>query len=144
MISRKKIIIIAVVIIAVVAVGVYLWQFFFASFADVEGTTRNLVNKLSSHDAAGAWALTSQDFQEDWTYAEFEDTIDYLHEIEWHATIQSIDSKEIETIGDTEFATVTLTLACTDIQEGTYTETWMVGLTGTDNEWKIEGFGPED
>jgi hypothetical protein len=133
-----------VVIIAVVAVGVYVWWSFFASPADVEGVTNNLVNKLNSYDGAGAWALTSQDFKEDWTYAEFEDTIDDLQLIEWHATIQSIDSKEIETIGGWEYATLMITLECTDTVEGTYTETWMVGLSRTDSKWELEGWGPAD
>lgn len=140
---KEENIIIAIVIIAVGAVGVYLWQSLFV--ADAEGTTRDLVNKLSNHDAAGVWALLSQDGKDIMgPYAELEDILDDLQLMEWHATIQSIDNKEIETIGAKEHATLTLTLACTDSLEGTYTETWRVYLTKIDNEWKVNAWGPVD
>lgn len=147
MISKKKLIIIAaVVIVAVVAVvGVYLWQSLSTSFAEVDATTNNFVNKVSNYDAEGAWALTSEDYQDSWgEYIEFENLIDSLNEKVWHATIQSISSRTVETRNGVSTASVTLTAGITDTEQGTYTETWIFELVKIGNEWKIDDWLVQD
>ena len=146
MISRKKIIIIAAVVVAVIAVvGVYLWQSFSASFAEVDATISNFVSKVSSYDAAGAWTMTSEDYQDSWgEYIEFEGMIDSLNEKVWHATIQSTSSRTMETKNGITTARVTLTAGITNAEQGTYTETWIFELVKTGSQWKIDDWLVED
>jgi predicted PurR-regulated permease PerM len=146
MISKKKIIIIAAVVVAVVAVvGVFLLQSFTASFTEVEATINNFVSKVSSYDAAGAWALTSQDYQASWgEYIEFENFVNSLYEKVWHSTIQSISSRTMETKNGITTASVTLTAGITDTEQGTYMETWIFELVKIENEWKIDDWLVQD
>jgi hypothetical protein len=143
MVSKKKIIIAAVVVtVAVVAVfAVYLWQSFTTSFTEVEATVNDFVNKASSYDAAGTWGMTTQDYQDSWgEYIEYEGMINSLYEKVWHATIQSISSRALETKNGITTASITLTARITDTEQGTYAEKWIFKLVKTGNEWKIDNW----
>jgi hypothetical protein len=146
MISKKKIAIIAVAIIVVVGVvGVYLWQSLTTSFADVDDAVNRFVSKVGAYDSAGAWALASQDYQESWgEYVEFENMVDSLYEKVWHATIQSTSSRAIETKNGVTTASVTLTAAITDTEQGEHTETWIFKLVKIGSEWKIDDWLVQD
>lgn len=143
----KKILIIAIVVVAVVAVtGVYLWQSFTSSFAEVEveDAIETFLNEVNSFDAADAWALTSQD-QESWGgYIEFENLIYSLEEKQWNAEIQSISNRAIETKNGETTASVTLIARITDIEQGIYTETWIFKLAKIENQWKIDDWQVQD
>jgi hypothetical protein len=142
----KKIIITAVVVVAVVAVaGVFLLQSFTQSFAEVEGAINTFLNEVNSYDAEGAWALTSQDYQESWgEYIEFENFINLLYETAWHSSIQSISNRAIETKNGKTTASVTLTAGISDTEQGTYTETWIFKLVKVENQWKIDDWLVQD
>jgi predicted PurR-regulated permease PerM len=146
MLSTKKIIVIVAVAVVVVAVvGVYLLQSFIASFAEVETAINSFLNKVSSHDVAGAWASTSQNYQESWgEYIEFENLADSLYQKAWNATIQSISGRTMETKNGVTTANITLTARITDTEQGTYTETWIFNLVKVGNEWMIDDWLVQD
>jgi len=146
MVSRKKILVIAVVVVvAVVVVGVFIWQSLLPSFAEVDSTINSFLNEVNSYDAAGAWALTSQDYQDSWgEYIEFEGLINSLYEKAWHSTVQSISNRAIQTTSGKTTASVTLTAGITDTELGTYIETWIFRLVKEGNQWKIDDWLLQD
>lgn len=150
MISRKKILIIAVVAVAAISVvavaGFYLWQGFMASFGEVENAIKTFLDRVNGYDTTGAWALTSSDYQSSWgEYSEFELLIQSLEAKQWSSQIQSISSKSIETSNGQTTASFTLTAAISDTEHsGEYNETWIFELVKVGNQWKIDDWLIQD
>jgi len=141
MISKKKILIIAIVIVAVVAVaGVFLLQSFTASFAEVEDAIKTFLSKVNSYDAAGAWALMSPDLQNSYgTQEDFRSEIlDGFEQSSWHAELTNIGSKSIETKGGTTTARFVVTLQITEADMGARGETYTFKLVKIGDQWKID------
>jgi Flp pilus assembly pilin Flp len=147
MISKKKILIIAIVTVAVVAVtSVFLWQTLTASFAEVGEAIKTFLGKVNNYDTTGAWALTTTNYQDSWgEYIEFENLITALQDKQWNAQIQSISSRSVQTTNGIASANFTLTAKITDTEHtGQYTETWIFNLVKTDSQWKIDDWLTQD
>ena len=147
MVSKKKILIVAIITVAVVAVvSVFLWQSLTSSYAEVEGNIKTFLGKVNNYDTAGAWALASTDYQESWgEYIEFDNMITVLQGKQWNAQIESINSRSIETTNGITRADFTLTAKITDTEhQGQYSETWIFKLVKTGNQWKVDDWLTQD
>jgi len=150
MVSRKKILIIAVVAVAAISVvavaSFYLWQGFMASFGEVEDAINTFLDRVNSYNVTGAWALASSDYQSSWgEYSEFELLVQSLEAKQWNGQIQSIGSKSISTINGQTTASFTLTAAINDSEHSDeYNETWIFELVKVDNQWKIDDWLVQD
>jgi len=141
MISKKKIFVIAIVVVAVVAVvGIYFWQSLSASFAEVENTIKSFNTALNNYDVDASWALMSTDLQDFYgTKADFNSSIlDGLKQSEWQALLTSISSKSIETINGVTRAHFVVTLQITEAGMDARGETYTFKLIKTGNQWKID------
>lgn len=149
MISKKKIAItiavITIIIISIIAVtSFFSWQLS-VTLSEVENTIRSFIGELNSYDAAGAWALTSQTYHNLFPggFANFKAFVNSLNATQWHAEIQNITKKSIETENGKTIANFTLTASVTDIDQGTYTIKWIFTLTKNNNQWLIDNWRPE-
>ena len=147
MVSNKKILIVAIITVAVVAVvSVFLWQSLTSSYAEVEGNIKTFLGKVNNYDTAGAWALVSTDYQESWgEYIEFDNMITVLQGKQWNAQIEGINSRSIETTNGITRADFTLTAKITDTEhQSQYSETWIFKLVKTGNQWKVDDWLTQD
>lgn len=141
MISKKKILAIAIVVVAVVAVvGIYFWQSLSVSFAEVENTIKSFNAALNNYDVDACWALMSTDLQDSYgTKSDFNSSIlDGLKQSEWQALLTSISSKSIETINGVTRARFVVTLQITEAGMGARGETYTFKLVKIGDQWKID------
>jgi len=141
MVSKKKIVVMAIVI-AVVAVvaGFYLWQFFSVSFAEVENAITSFITALNNYDADASWALMSPELQHFYgTKEDFNSSIlDGFRQSGWHAELTGFGSKSIETKDGRTTARFIVTLQITETDFGTYGETYTFKLVKMGDQWKID------
>jgi len=141
MFSRKKILTIAIVVVAVVAVaGFLLWQFLIPSFAEVENSIRSFITALNNYDADASWVLMSPTLQADYgTKQDFNSSIlNGFKQSSWHAELTGISERSIETRDGVTRARFVCTLRITEAGFGTYDETYTFKLVKIVDQWKID------
>lgn len=140
MVSKKKILIIAIIVSVAAVAGFYLWQSFTVSFAEVENTIRSFITALDNYDADASWALMSPGLQDFYgTKGDFNSSIlDGFRQSGWHAELTSISSQSIETKAGRTTARFVVTLQITETGFGTYGETYTFKLVKTGDQWKID------
>ena len=147
MVSRKKILIIAIVaVVAVVAAGIYLWQSLSPSFAEAENTIKSFIAALNDYDLDASWALMSPDLQASYgSSARFNSIIlSGFKQSEWEASLTNISSRSIETVNGVSTARLVCTLQITERGMNAYSETYTFRLVKIGDQWKINDWLVEE
>lgn len=136
----KKIIVIAVVVIAVVSVvGVFVWQSMSASFADVEVAIKSFLSALNSYDVDASWASMSPELQLSYnSKGDFNSSIlDGYKQAGWQATMAGASSKSVEIVNGVSTARFIVTLHITETGVSAYDDTYTFKLIKIGDQWKI-------
>jgi len=148
MVSRNKILIIAIVVVAVVAAaGIYLWQSLsHPLFVEAENTTKSFIAELSDYDLDASWALMSPDLQASYgSKAIFNSTIlSGFKQSEWEASLTNISSRSIETVNGVSTARLVCNLQITEGGMNAYVETYTFRLVKIGDQWKINDWLVEE
>ena len=143
MLSKKQILIIAIVITLVAVIGTQIWQSFDVSFAEVENTIRSFITALNIYDTDASWGLMSPTLQASYgTKEDFNAFLIGCSQGSWHVALTGISTRSIETKDGITTARFIVTLQISEIGHGMTREDYTFKLVKIGDEWKIDDWRP--
>jgi len=143
MLSKKQILIIAIVITLVAVIGTQIWQSFDVSFAEVENTIRSFITALNIYDTDASWGLMSPTLQASYgTKEDFNAFLIGCSQGSWHVALTGISTRSIETKDGITTARFLVTLQIMEIETIAYhgigRDICTFKLVKIGDEWKID------
>jgi len=142
LVSKKILIAVPVIIVAVAVTGIFVWRFMESSFAEVQDVIESFISALNDYDADACWSLMSPNLRSSYgTKGDFNSSIlDGLRQSSWHAELAGISSKSIETKSGRTTAKFIVSLEISESDFGQYTDTYTFDLVKIEGKWLIENW----